>query len=193
MDVTLREPRTLTLCCEEIPLLRASLLLPQCPRRRFGRYYDRCARRWEAHCRQTLFPRLESTFHRACESAAPLPWWELQCDCRLYPLTERHTSVVRELCLTGDGRPQRSRRAEVWDTEADFPLTLRELFPARRWRAPLLAAAAAALDREPRTLLPHLRQDCFYLTETHLHLFFPTLGYIAVALPLPELGVTLPG
>ena len=183
--ITLQPQQKLLLCDDDLPLLTAHAVLPcrgQRPSRFFNGYYRRCHRFFEDRCRREWFPAAQEAFHRALESASPIPQWQARLDAAVTLQQEQLVSLRLDTVLVTEAGQQRFCQGDLWDLRTGLPLALADCFPSRtRWRKRLLHHAADQIQRQEARFHPTWRQDLhrtfrprnFYLTEEGLCFFFP--------------------
>ena len=193
VNLTMQEVRRQWCCADEVPVLCASLAVPQCGKlqtgavaRRLDRYYRQCMRAFLSYCQRYLYPQALSAFDRARQISAPLPCAEARLECTVTCNQDGVLSLYLD-CTEWAGTPEALtlRRADTWDLSTGAPICARDCFPpgVRPRRRCLDAARAQCAAQESAgkavytghlsaRLRRYLNLRNFYLSERGFHFFY---------------------
>ena len=176
---------------EEIPVLRATVALPQPVEesawRRIGGLYRIQRRAFLRYCEGELLPQATAEAREALGNGVLPPLFEADLSWRETYRTGRLWSLYTETREhTAPGPPSLHRWGDTWDLRTGYPLPLSAFFPPRfPWRKRLLETAEAAVRRQEargeaqylpdwrRRMRRSFRAGNYYLTPEGIAFFFP--------------------
>lgn len=178
---------------EEIPVLTATLSIPQWPKGtknrailRLNRYYRQCAQSFLAYCNRFLYPQALADFQQACETGTPLNCGKARLNCCVTCTAENILSLYLDCTeWAGTAHAATLRRGDTWDLSSGSPVSARDCFPrGAQIRKRCLEAAREVCARQAAEglcvyapdlslrLRRYLNLRNFYLSEEGFHFFY---------------------
>lgn len=178
---------------EKIPILCATLSLPQWPKtprsriaRRLNRYYGQYQHSFLSYCAHYLYPQALAEFQYAQENSLPLPCAQAALRCTVAYNQDQLLSLYLD-CTEWIGTAQALtlRRADTWELVHGTQLSAQDCFPKKsNIRQQCLKTALSQCRQQAKEgrsiyaphlafrLRRHLNLRNFYLTAEGFHFFY---------------------